>query len=218
VPEWDEEQRLLGEKETLGLYLTGHPIERYRKELARFVSASIAQLKPTASQTVVVAGLVIAIRTMNSRRGERIAFMTLDDRSGRLEIAVYSEAYQRFRDLLVKDRLLVVEGGVSVDEYSGGYRMSAEKIYDIDRARGVYAKGVEIDVQAGRAAADGVSAMLARILEPFREGRCPVWINYEGAGARARMALGREWSVNPTDELLHRLIEVAGPDGVRVIY
>ncbi|MCC6207276.1 MAG: exodeoxyribonuclease VII large subunit, partial [Gammaproteobacteria bacterium] len=218
VPEWDEEQRLLGEKETLGLYLTGHPIERYRRELSRFVSASIAQLKPTADQTVVVAGLVVAIRTMNSRRGERIAFMTLDDRSGRIEIAVFSEAYQKYRDLLSKDRLLVVEGSVSVDEYSGGYRMSAEKIYDIDRARGVYAKGVEIDVQAKRAAADGFSGMLARILEPFREGRCTVWINYEGDGARARMALGREWSVNPTDELLHRLGEVAGPDGVRVIY
>jgi DNA polymerase-3 subunit alpha len=95
--------------------------------------------------------------------------------------------------------------------------MSADKIYDIDRARGVYAKGVEIDVQASRAA-DDFSVMLARILEPFRAGRCPVWINYEGAGARARMALGREWSVNPTDELLHRLSEVAGPDGVRVIY
>ncbi|MGE3482273.1 MAG: DNA polymerase III subunit alpha [Gammaproteobacteria bacterium] len=217
VPEWDEEQRLLGEKETLGLYLTGHPIERYRKELARFVSASIVQLKPTADQTVVVAGLVVAIRTMNSRRGERIAFMTLDDRSGRIEIAVFSEAYQKYRELLSKDRLLVVEGGVSVDEYSGGYRMSAEKVYDIDRARGVYAKGVEIDMQA-RAAANGFSAMLARILEPFREGRCPVWINYVGAGARARMALGREWSVDPTDELLHRLSEVAGPDGVRVIY
>ncbi|MCC6303126.1 MAG: DNA polymerase III subunit alpha [Gammaproteobacteria bacterium] len=218
VPEWDEEQRLLGEKETLGLYLTGHPIERYRGELARFISASIAQLKPGADQTVVVAGLVIAIRTMNSRRGERIAFMTLDDRSGRIEIAVFSEAYQKYRDLLSKDRLLVVEGSVSVDEYSGGYRMSAEKIYDIDRARGVYAKGVEIDVQARRAAGNGFSSLLARILEPFREGRCPVWINYEGAGARARMALGREWSVNPTDELLHRLSEVAGPDGVRVIY
>jgi len=218
VPEWDEEQRLLGEKETLGLYLTGHPIERYRGELARFVSAAIAQLKPTADQTVVVAGLVVAIRTMNSRRGERIAFMTLDDRSGRIEIAVFSEAYQKYRDLLSKDRLLVVEGSVSVDEYSGGYRMSAEKIYDIDRARGVYAKGVEIDVQSKRAAANGFSTMLARILEPFREGRCPVWINFEGDGARARMALGREWSVNPTDELLHRLSEVAGPDGVRVIY
>jgi len=218
VPEWDEEQRLLGEKETLGLYLTGHPIERYRGELARFITAPIAQLRPATDQTVVVAGLVIAIRTMNSRRGERIAFLTLDDRSGRIEIAVFSEAYQKHRDLLAKDRLLVVEGGVSVDEYSGGYRMSADKIYDIDRARGVYAKGVEIDVQADRAAANGFSAVLARILEPFREGRCPVWINYESAGARARMALGREWSVNPTDELLHRLSEVAGPDGVRVIY
>jgi len=217
TPEWDEEQRLLGEKETLGLYLTGHPINRYEAELARFVTHRIADLKPTRDQMVVVAGLIVALRTMNSRRGERIAFVTLDDRTGRVELAVFAEAYQRYRDSLVKDRLVVVEGSVSVDEYSGGYRMSTERILDIDTARAAYAKRLEIDIAATRLQNDA-SVLLAEILKPFREGGCPVWINYSCAAARARVALGQEWRVRPTDELLHRLTEMTGPDGVRLVY
>jgi DNA polymerase-3 subunit alpha len=217
VPEWSDEQRLAGEKETLGLYLTGHPIERYRRELSRFVTSPIAELRPRGDQNAVVAGLVVALRTMNSRRGERIAFVTLDDRSGRIEISAFSEAYQKYRDLLVKDRLLVVEGGISSDDYTGGFRMNAERIMGIDEAREVYAKGLEIDLQA-EAAANGVSRSLAQVLEPFRRGICPVWINYRSSGASARMALGQDWKVHPTDELLHRLGEIAGAGRVRVIY
>jgi len=118
VPPFNEEQRLEGEKETLGLYFSGHPIQRYEAELARRATR-IVDLKPTADRTVVVAGLVVAMRTMNTRRGDRMAFVTLDDRTGRLELAVFSELYTRHRDLLGKDNLLVVEGHVSVDEYSG---------------------------------------------------------------------------------------------------
>jgi DNA polymerase-3 subunit alpha len=217
VAEWSEEQRLAGEKETLGLYLTGHPIERYRRELARFVTSSIAELRPSGEQSARIAGLLVAMRAMNSRRGERIAFVTLDDRTGRMEISVFSEAYQRFRDLLVKDRLLVVEGTVSPDEYTGGFRMNAERILGIDEARAAHAKGLEIDLGA-EGAANGVSRSLAQALEPFRKGACPVWINYRSGKASARMALGQEWRVHPTDELLHRLGEVAGADRVRVVY
>ncbi len=217
VSEWSEQQRLQAEKETLGLYLTGHPIERYTRELSQFVTTRIADLKPSQDQSVIVAGLVVALRTLHSRRGDKIAFVSLDDRSGRLELAVFAEAYQRNRELLVKDRLLVVEGTVSIDEYSGGFRMSAENIYDIDRAREVFAKGLEIDVEQLRSA-NGFIGSLAEVLHPFREGNCPVWINYQGQHAAARMALGQEWRIHPTDELLHRLTEVAGPDNFRMVY
>jgi DNA polymerase-3 subunit alpha len=218
IPQWSEESRLAGEKETLGLYLTGHPIERYREELAGFVSATIAELRTSRpDQTAIVAGLVVGIRSMNSRRGDRMAFVTLDDRTGRIEISVFSEVYQTHRDLLVKDRLLVVEGSVSPDEYTGGLRMNADRLLGIDEARAQYARGLEIDVQAERAA-NGVTRQLAEALEPFRRGICPVWINYRSRTASARMALGQEWKVNPTDELLNRLGKVDGLDRVRVIY
>ncbi len=217
VPPWSEEQRLRGEKETLGLYLTGHPIQRYEAELARFITARISELNPGREQSVLIAGLVVAIRTMNSRRGDRIAFVTLDDRSGRIDLAVFAEAYRRYRDLISKDRLIVVSGTVSVDEYSGGFRMSVDEVYDIDQAREIYAKRLEIDLDRQQLSQD-VSRSLAEVLQPFREGDCPVWIKYLNGRARASLALGQEWRVHPTDELIHRLSEVAGADGVRIVY
>jgi len=217
APEWDDEQRLNGEKETLGLYLSGHPIERYETELASLVTSRIAELRPSNDQSVVVAGLVTAIRTMNSRRGERIAFVTLDDRSGRLEVAVFAEAYQRFRDLLVKDRLLVIAGTISIDDYTGGVRMSANEIHDIDQARGIYARRLEIAVDRTQAT-NGFPRSLSEMLLPFRDGSCPVWVNYHSDQARAQLVLGNEWRVQPTDELLRRLRDTLGKEAVEVIY
>ena len=220
VPEvqpWSEEQRLLGEKETLGLYLTGHPVTRYEKELGAFITARIKDLNPRRDQKVVIAGLIVAMRTMNTKRGERFAFVTLDDGTGRLELAVFAEAYRSYRDHLIKDRLIVVEGTASADEYTGGFRIGVEKIFDINQAREIFAKRLEIDL-GRRPVEKSLTHALAEILAPFREGDCPVWINCMNANARASLALGREWQVHPTDELLHRLEEMAGADDVRVVY
>jgi len=216
-PDWHEDQRLSCEKQTLGLYLTGHPIERYLDELGRFVTARIVDLKPTNDQTVVVAGLIIAMRSMNTKRGDRMAFITIDDRSARIELAVFSESYQRYRDLLAKDKLIVVEGEVSVDEYSGGYKMSARSIYDINQAREHFARKLILEVDEQRAA-NGFIKQLQSTLAPFREGGCPVSLAYLRDGARAEIALGDAWRVHPTDELIHRLKEVMGDGQVRLVY
>ncbi|MDH5446773.1 MAG: OB-fold nucleic acid binding domain-containing protein, partial [Gammaproteobacteria bacterium] len=217
LPEWKDALRLHNEKQTLGLYLTGHPINEYLPELSNFTSSRIAELKPTRNQTVIVAGLIIAIRTMNTRRGDRMAFITIDDRSGRIELAVFSEGYQRHRDMLSKDRLIVVEGEVSVDDYSGGYKMSAKNIYDIEQAREHFAKGLLVRVDHQKAA-NGFVRDLQKALQPYREGFCRVVIDYEANGARARLPLGEDWTVHPTDELLHRLRDLAGPEQIDVIY
>ena len=217
VAEWDEEQRLSGEKETLGLYLTGHPIDRYLGELEQFVTARIDQLKPTGNQAVVVAGMIVAMRTMNTRRGDRMAFITLDDRSGRIELAVFADVFQHYRESLVKDKLIVVEGEVSMDDYSGGYKMSARKIHDIERARDNFAQRILLRVD-GRRVGNAFTENLKRTLLPFREGRCPVTLAYTGSGARAEIRLGEQWQVRPADELVQRLHELLGPEGVRIEY
>ena len=201
VPPWSEELRLEGEKETLGLYLTGHPIARYEQELARFIDSSIAELKPTEDKNIVVAGLVVGMRAMQTRRGDRMAFVTLDDRTGRLELAVFSELYERHRDLLAKDTLLVVEGQVSMDEYSGGFKMSAERIYNIDQARGTFASRLEIDVDAALAAT-GFMQELKQALKPATPGNCPVCVRYDAGSAccrdiaRAGMEGDSRWSAS----------------------
>jgi DNA polymerase-3 subunit alpha len=217
TPEASEEQRLAGEKETLGLYLTGHPIARYAAELERIMDASISNLKPTHDRTLIVAGLVVALRTMQTRRGDRMAFVTLDDRTGRLELAVFSDLYQRSRELLIKDALLVVEGHVSVDEYTGGFKMSAEKIYNMEQARAAFGTRLVIDVNAEHAG-NGFVEELKEILAPAAQGSCPVYLHYRGRDAEVEIALGEEWRISPTNVLLERLSRLAGERNVHLIY
>ncbi|HKK13874.1 MAG TPA: DNA polymerase III subunit alpha [Gammaproteobacteria bacterium] len=229
LPEWDDDQRLQGEKETLGLYLTGHPIERYQQELRAVITGPLAELAGPSGEgweggsgrrgerPVVIAGLVVALRVRSTQSGRRMAFLTLDDRSARMEVGVFADTFEHHRAMLAKDRVLVVEGSLGLDDYSGGYRVTAERIHDIDQVRQVFARGLVIGVDAEQAA-NGFVPSLARALEPFREGDCPVWIEYRNGRAGARLALGRQWRVRPTDELLHRLRELAGPQGVQVEY
>jgi len=217
VAEWSEEQRLDGERDTLGLYLTGHPIARYADELKDITDATIAEIKPSSDSTLVVAGLVVAQRTMQTRRGDRMAFVTLDDRTGRLELAVFSDLYAQSRELLAKDTLLVVEGQVSVDEYTGGFKMSAEKLYNIDQARAAFSARLVIDVNADQAG-NGFVEELKEILRPAAQGKCPVHLHYQSPQAEAEIVLGDEWRISPTNTVLERLTRLAGERSVHLIY
>jgi DNA polymerase-3 subunit alpha len=229
VAEWSEEERLAGEKETLGLYLTGHPITRYERELRVLTTGCIADLVGASSmdgqpsgmgtrseQMVTIAGFVLGLRALQTRRG-RMAFVTLDDRTARVEVAVFSDLYQNARALLVKDRLVVVEGKLSPDEFSGGFRLSAERIHDIAHLRATRARGLAIALDMQQAG-NGFVAALKTTLTPFRHGACPVWIDYRNTQASGRMVLGDDWRVQPTDELLQRLRDLAGCDAVEVCY
>lgn len=215
--EWGEEFRLEGEKETLGLYLTGHPIERYVEELGELTDGVLSDLKPNRNQEVTVAGLVVAVRTMQTKRGDRMAFLTLDDRTSRMEIAVFSDLYQKCRDLLVKDTLLVVKGPVSVDEYSGGFKMRAEHIYDLDKARNTFAKRLEIKLDSEQLKS-GFIQELQGVLSPVGRGQCPVWVTYKNQDAAANIKLGEEWNISLSGPVLEKLKELNGIDKVNVIY
>jgi DNA polymerase III subunit alpha len=213
----NKSQVLQGEKEVLGWYASGHPIERYEAELAYMTTATIDALKPTKDQMIVVAGLVSAIRTMNTKRGNRMAFITLDDNRATIELAVFSESYEEYRDLLVKDQLIIVEGDVSVDEYSGGYRMSARKVYDINTAREMYARAILLDFQSATLSAELLQQLQA-ILLPHIGGTCPVRVTYANDKAKATVKMGDRWRVTPTDDLLDALRLTLGESGVKVGY
>jgi DNA polymerase-3 subunit alpha len=217
VEEWGEEERLAGEKETLGLYFSGHPIARFRPELSRFVSGPLAEIRPAKGETQVVAGLVVALRVINTRKG-RMAIATLDDGTGRAEAVVYADAFQRYRDILAKDRLLVAQGEVDLDEMSGLLSVMVESLLDIEGARSRFARRIAIEVDRD-AAANGFVDALADALEPHRRGAAvPVMLRYEGAGAAAGISLGDGWRVVPRESLLARLRTLAGPERVSVQY
>ncbi|EHK7540892.1 DNA polymerase III subunit alpha [Vibrio cholerae] len=216
VPEWPEKVRLEGERETLGLYLTGHPVDEYLKELTKYTSCRLNEAAPTRrDQSLTVAGLVIAARVMTTKRGTRIGLMTLDDRSGRMEVMLYSEALDRYAEWLEKDKILVVSGQVSFDDFNGGLKMSAREVMDLGSAREKFARGLSISILQSQIDQQFFERF-SHILEPHRAGTVPVNVYYQRPDARARLTLGIEWRVTPSDTLLDELKQLLGHDQVEL--
>jgi DNA polymerase III subunit alpha len=224
IPDWSEPLRLAGERETLGLYLTGHPIDRFEADLPRFVSARIADLvseKPPSSEggrsfgfgrPASIAGLIDEVR----KRGARMS-VVLDDRSGRIEVTLFDEVYQQHRDLIAKDALVLVEGMLRFDEFSDAWRLAARRITDLHAARERDARRLILRWPAkGEPAA--LIARFATLLEPWRDGACAVTIQYRAAQAGCALNLGPEWNVRPARELMEHLEGFAGRGGVKLLY
>lgn len=232
VAEWEEEKRLTLEKETLGLYLTGHPIERYEKELRKFTDCSLGALADQSdlasgagggymsqrnAKSYKLAGLMIGMRVRKTKTGGKIVSAVLDDRTARIEVRIFEEKFEQYNYLLNKDKLIIVEGKVMYDDYFGGYRITADTIYDITEARQKFAQRLEINLQENEGD-HSIVHQLNQVLNPFREGACPVWINYSRDDAVAKISLSDDWRVQPSDELINRLDKLAGEDNVLVIY
>lgn len=215
--EWTDRERLSGEKDTLGLYLTGHPIDEYERELKRFVSTRISDLKPSR-EPQRVAGLVVAMRTMKSKRGDTMAFITLDDRTGRIEASLFGEMFEQLRGQIEADQVLIVEGEVSSDDFSGGLRLRGKDVTPMVTARIRYGQAVELALDAGRINGRLVET-LRDSLTPYRTNEgLPVRVQYRHEEAVGWLELAEEWKVAPSDDLLLALREVEGQAGVQLRY
>ena len=219
-PEWSEAVRLTGERETLGLYLTGHPIAQFEAGLSRFVTHRIGDLisdrpmEPVrfgGGRSVAVAGLIDEVK----KRGPRV-ILSLDDRTGRLEVTLFEDVYQRYRELVAKDALVLVEGMLRFDEFSDAWRLAARRITELDKMREQQARRIVL-----RWPAQSAPALLTRLeeaLRPWCGGSCPITIEYTGSGASGALTLGAEWSVRAGRELLEKLEGLMGRGAVEVVY
>jgi len=160
---------------------------------------------------------VLGVRTQMSRRG-KMAIVTLDDATAQVEVTVFNELWDAERNKIREDELLVVEGKVSRDDFSGGLRVTADRLMTLAEARGRYARVLKLSLNGG---SDGATAgRLRNLLSPYRsaDGACPVRLQYRNAEAAAELALPDAWRVRLDDRLLAELHDWLTPDNVRVIY
>ncbi len=221
VEPWSDNERLAAEKLTLGLYLTGHPIDQYEPELKHFTHGKIASLQLSrGNMEARVAGQVIEVRTRQTKQGKTMGFATLDDKSGRLECAVFGEIYEKYRGVFTRDNLVIAEGSLAIDSFSGALRLNVEKLYDMEQARESFARGIKItlNVQEDKPGFLNYIDRLGEVLNPYKRGSCPVTIKYCSKIARATVQLGDEWRVHPSDELLSRLKSLFGSKCVELRY
>ena len=214
---WRQQQRLHGEKETLGLYLTGHPIDDYLPELKRMRCQRIADLKPARGVSVTIAGLVLAFRTKLTKTGKRMAFVTLDDRSGRIEVAIFGEDYDKNAEKLAVDKVLVIDGEVVHDDFSGGQKMQVKKLHSMAEARSSHARCLRISLKQGELTPASLE-QLRSLLEQHTNGQCSVRFDYQGHSAIGSLAASEDWKLNLDDELLIQLEELLGRKRCKIDY
>ncbi len=224
VADWSESVRLAGERETLGLFLSGHPITPYEPDLRFLVSARLVDIggpKPqapaegrawSAGKPATVGGLVLEIR----RRPNRVT-LVLDDRSARIEISLFDEVYQQHRDIIVKDAILIVEGTLRFDDFIEAWRLQAKSLMDIDKARERFARRLWLRWPSEFDGPVGINRF-EELLRPHLQGPCGVSIAMSREGYSGRLNLAQEWSVRPTRALLDKLTSLVGRDGWHLVY
>ena len=216
VRELTKRELLDGEKEALGFYLNGHPIDDYLDEIREFCPQPIARL-PVRESRQAAAGLVVSMRTRRGRNGS-MGFLVLDDRSARIEVAVFGDVYQQHRAKLIKDEVLVVLGEVQRDDFDGKSKLKADSIMTIAEARNYYAEHLAVRLAADRID-DDLSMRLRNTLRPHLADRGgQVVLDYRGVSAGGRIVLGNAWRVDLNDELLLGMREAFGDEAVSVHY
>ena len=208
---WTERDCLLNEKLALGYFLSGHLFDAYAPEVRRLVRNPLSSVQPR-DEAQLLAGVVSQLRTAMTRRGKMI-ILELDDGSARIEVTLFQELMDQHRDILKPDELLVISGKVRDDRFSGGVRISAERIMSLSDLRRTYGKGLKVCLNG-----EANTRKLMALLEPHRNGNCPVVIEYDNGSARCTLAMPDAWRVTPREELLAGLRDWLSPTGAEMVY
>ena len=224
--EWSLRQLLAGERDTLGHYLSGHPFDPYREEVKQLVGSDLGELDrlwgaaPQGEKRgwrpevqVVVAGLVVGIR----RKGDSQVFVQLEDGRGRLECGVFAEAAAELSSLLVRDRVLVVQGGLREDEFNGGWSLRLKQAWDFEQLCANHAQRLSLKVDLHDPA---VWPRIDALLAGYRPGPTPLRLHLQvpgnGQAANGVLDLNGAASVRVDPPLLDALRAQPGVRAVRL--
>jgi len=211
---WDARQKLLEEKAALGFYLSEHLFSIYERDIAKFARTPLAKLSP--GERVWMAGIVVSARAQMTRRGRMMVVM-LDDATAQVEISVFNELFERHRDKLKEDALLIVSGKVQDDQFSGGLRVLAEELLDLDALRARYAARLKISMNGGADA-----KRLQQVLAPYRAtgsgAACQVIVSYGNGKGACEVLLGENWRVRPDSKLITDLGDWLTPENVELVF
>jgi DNA polymerase-3 subunit alpha len=231
APEWSLEQVLQGERDTLGHYLSGHPTDPWKEELAQLSTCPLGEIvdryqppKPRKSDNDdgnrfrrgpdtpwTVAGMVAAVR----KRGDSDAFVRLEDGSGSIEVSFFGELYKQVAPLLTRDQILIVDGGLRIDDFSGGgFQLRARSACSLADACRRHARLLQVKLNG---VGPNFVAQLQQALAGYRGGRATVTLHgYHNQHAQADLELGEDWRVDAIPDLLRAVRALPGVKAARL--
>ncbi|MGE3318856.1 MAG: DNA polymerase III subunit alpha [Candidatus Berkiella sp.] len=218
VKPWSPQEKLQGESESLGMYFSGHPLLLVEHELQKMGVVNLGKVTLNKKeQKSLIAGIVLSIKTMQTKNGERMAIIVFDDANERSEIAIFPQVYQSARELLVKDQLLIIDGLITLDPASGSRKIRAQALYGLDTARELFAKNIIIKF-ASKLVTEQSIHLLKECFTLYERGNCPIYIEYHNHDATVRIKLGQQWNVKPSEEIITQINTILDSQAASISY
>jgi DNA polymerase-3 subunit alpha len=215
IMEWDEKQLLAYEKESLGFYITGHPLDQHAPLVKKYANTDALRIREDADGKVVrIGGIIRATRIQRTKRGDLMAFMTLEDAHDAIEIIVFPKAYATSRDLLEEDRAVFVQGKVQTEE--NGVKVIAETIIPIAKAEEIWTGCICLNLDLAQIHRD----LLLELKSLLRQhpGSCPVYLCLNDPGkSEVTVAASDALKVQTDDGLLRAVKTMLGPQGIETV-
>jgi DNA polymerase-3 subunit alpha len=174
IDEWDEKQLLTFEKEALGFYITGHPLTRFEDLLDKFTNANTISLKEKNDGEIVrIGGIIINIKTIKTKKGDLMAFVTLEDQHGTVEIIIFSLVYAAIQEILIEDNTVIIQGRVKGDENS--VKILADTVVPIEKAEETWTASIHFNLNKNKTGKD----LLLRLNDLLKRypGSCNAYIH-----------------------------------------
>ena len=219
TPDWDEHTRLTYEKEILGFFITGHPLEKYKEKLEDFRAKTTEEVltmksTPKGVDEIYVGGILTGVRAAKSRKGEMYAQGALEDMTGKVDILVFPEAYKKLGEKLKLDVPVLVRGGVRAEEGANA-KLTLSEITPLEEATPKLARSLRIRIPLETATPATVDAL--HMLFGEKKGAAKVLFDVERAGDFMAVMEAEAYSVLPDRGFMNRVEELCGRGSVRVI-
>jgi len=213
IEEWHEGQRLSYEKEAIGFYITGHPLEKYMKELKYLTNTDTNDIKEKQDEAEVsIAGIVTVVREINTKKGDRMAFATLEDLNGSLEVILFSDVYKNSISYLGGDVPVIVKG--KIDKGEDNVKIIASALYPLEQAKAAFVNTVHIKADANRIKADSMEKI--RGVFNIHTGKSPVYFHLLWSDREVVVAASDEFKVDSSEKFIKDIETLLGEGSVVV--
>jgi len=218
IPEWDEHQRLANEKEVLGFFITGHPMEKYKEKLEDFRALSVqaigAMKSGTGRDEVLAAGLISGLRVLKSKKGDMYAQAVLEDMTGTIEAVIFPEAYKRLQEILKQEIPMLVRCSVRVEDEAAP-KIAISQLTPLEEAQPKLPRAIRIRVPLDSATPSTVDALHSICRE--KKGEAKVLFDMERSGDFMVVMEVDGYNVCPDRVFMARVEELCGRGSVRVV-
>jgi DNA polymerase-3 subunit alpha len=214
IQQWSESEKLSREKAVLGFYVSGHPLRKYERDITAFATAQFRETSIIKSGiTVRCAGVVSSIKKKVDKKGNMMAFLTLEDFSGKGECIVFSDAYRQYQNILNLDAMVMVIG--TAEQSGDTLRIIVKEVIPLEKVRERFTKNIILSIRADNVQEDTIQ-LLRKVVEQYK-GKYPCYFNliFEGDGT-SQLYQSTKYTVEPSDEFINDVESILGFSTVRI--